>query len=113
MWTGPRPARTPRVKTGCGWIYVIVVRDPETSDVSNVFIHAGKEGGCASAQGESACRLITRAIEAGDDIQGVADTLAGIHCNRPGYENGDILVGSCADAIAHAITMDALAEVAA
>ena len=109
IWEGPRPSRTPRVRTGCGWVYVTVVRDPETREITNVFVEAGKAGGCAAAQAESCCRLITRAIEADDDVQGVADTLAGIKCHVPWWQ-GSVEIGSCADAIAHAITMDALAE---
>ncbi|GAH11457.1 unnamed protein product, partial [marine sediment metagenome] len=48
---------TERVTTGCGYIYVTVNRDEQ--GIFEVFSHLGKAGGCASAQLEATCRLIS------------------------------------------------------
>ena len=95
------PARTIKIKTGCGSIYVIIVRDPETSQQISVFANLGKAGGCAAAQTETTCRLATLAVEHGAGMLDVARTLKGISCSQPGST-----CSSCSDAIAQAIEID-------
>lgn len=97
----PCPSRTIRMKTGCGSMYVTVVRDPETREQITVFANLGKAGGCAAAQSETTCRVCTLAVDGGGSMLDVARTLKGISCN-----NALINVASCSDAIAKAIEID-------
>jgi ribonucleoside-diphosphate reductase alpha chain len=88
---------TERVTTGCGYIYVTVNSDEK--GVFEVFSTLGKSGGCASAQLESICRLISLALRAGVDATNIVRQLRGIRCPSIAWEEGKSIL-SCADAIA-------------
>ena len=88
---------TERVTTGCGYIYVTVNSDEQ--GICEVFSHLGKAGGCASAQLEAACRLISLALRSGIDTASVVRQLRGIRCPSIAWEEGKSIL-SCADAIA-------------
>jgi len=88
---------TERVTTGCGYIYVTVNSDEQ--GICEVFSSLGKAGGCASAQLEATCRLISLALRSGVDVASVARQLRGIRCPSIAWEDGKSVL-SCADAIA-------------
>jgi ribonucleoside-diphosphate reductase alpha chain len=88
---------TERVTTGCGYIYVTVNSDEH--GICEVFSHLGKSGGCAAAQLESTCRLISLGLRSGIDVPMLVKQLKGIRCPSIAWENGKSIL-SCADAIA-------------
>jgi ribonucleoside-diphosphate reductase alpha chain len=89
--------RTKRVNTGCGYMYVTVNSDDQ--GICEVFSHLGKTGGCASAQLEATCRLISAALRAGVDVASIVRQLRGIRCPNIAWGEGKSIL-SCADAIA-------------
>jgi len=77
---------TERVTTGCGYIYVTVNSDEQ--GICEVFSTLGKAGGCASAQLEAICRLISLALRSGIDVASVVRQLRGIRCPSIAWEEG-------------------------
>ena len=64
-----------KVNTGCGSLYITVAYDDK--GIFEVFATLGKSGGCASAQLEATCRLITLALRSGVDVASVVKQLQG------------------------------------
>ncbi len=96
-----RPSETKgtitKVNTGCGSLYITVAYDDR--GICEVFSTLGKSGGCASAQLEAICRLISLALRSGIDVASIVHHLRGIRCPSIAWENGKSIL-SCADAIA-------------
>jgi ribonucleoside-diphosphate reductase alpha chain len=88
---------TERVATGCGNIYVTINSDEH--GICEVFSTLGKAGGCAAAQLESTCRLISLALRSGVDPSAIVKHIRGIRCPSIAWENGRSIL-SCSDAIA-------------
>ncbi|NQT31151.1 MAG: vitamin B12-dependent ribonucleotide reductase [Deltaproteobacteria bacterium] len=98
-----------KVNTGCGSLYITVAYDDK--GIFEVFATLGKSGGCASAQLEATCRLITLALRSGIDVASVLKQLRGIRCPSIAWEKGKSVL-SCADAISSVLEKHVSGEVA-
>ena len=83
---------TPRIMTGCGWLYMTIAN---ADGYEEVFCRLGKTGGCASSFLDGLGRLITFAINKGIPKEIIIKALKGNRCHSP-YR--DSL--SCVDAVA-------------
>ena len=88
---------TEKVKTGCGSMYITVNSDEH--GICEVFTTLGKAGGCASAQLEGICRLVSLALRSGVEIASIVKQLKGIRCPSITWDEGKAVL-SCSDAIA-------------
>ncbi len=88
---------TEKVTTGCGNMYITVNFDEQ--GICEVFTTLGKAGGCASAQLEAICRLLSLTLRSGVEIVAIVKQLKGIRCPSIAWEEGKAVL-SCADAIA-------------
>ena len=89
-----------QVITGCGKAYII----PTYIDgkLFECFMHLGKAGGCAIAQGEALLRSISIGLRYGIPVEEYTDQLREIRCPSPAWDNGK-QVRSCPDAIAQVL----------
>lgn len=84
---------TPRIKTGCGWLYTTIITEQTTTNP--VFINMGKAGGCSNAYLNCIQALINKLILKGESIESIVKILRGIACHN---QSEDAL--SCVDGIA-------------
>ena len=84
---------TPRIKTGCGNLYMVV--NDEGGLARETLVMFGKAGGCASATTQAVARLSSLALSLGASREDVAEKLSGIGCPHPSLE-----CISCMDGIA-------------
>ncbi|MFC1949928.1 vitamin B12-dependent ribonucleotide reductase [Chloroflexota bacterium] len=98
---------TERVTTGCGYMYVTVNSDEE--GLFEVFSTLGKAGGCATAQLEAICRLVSMSLRSGIDVGKVVKQLRGIRCPSIAWEEGKAVL-SCADAIASVLEKNFISD---
>lgn len=80
----PRPevlkGSTYKVRTGCGSLYVTINQD-DNGEPFEVFLRAGKSGGCASAQCEAIGRLVSAVLRGGLGLELAIHQLKGISCH--------------------------------
>jgi ribonucleoside-diphosphate reductase alpha chain len=99
----PRPevlsGKTYKERTGCGSLYVTVNWDKDGIPFE-VFIRAGKSGGCASSQCEALGRLVSTMLRGDLGIELAIEQLGGISCNSA--NEADHLL-SCADGVSRAL----------
>jgi len=87
---------TPRIKTGCGWLYVTL--NFQDGKLFELFVTLGKAGGCAKCQTESVAKLITVALKYGVPLEDLVKKLEGNRCPIPlTWDSEEVL--SCSDAI--------------
>ncbi|MCL2475021.1 MAG: vitamin B12-dependent ribonucleotide reductase [Chloroflexi bacterium] len=91
---------TERITTGCGHLYITINSDEKGP--CEVFGFLGKSGGCASAQLEGVCRLISIALRSGVKMESIIKQLKGIRCPSIAWDDGCSVL-SCSDAIARAM----------
>jgi len=100
---------TRKIKTGCGNLYVTVNHDDK--GLCEVFGKLGKSGGCASAQLEGLCRMVSIALRCDVSLDELVEHLKGIRCVSSIYDDGQE-VKSCADAIGLVLEKELHTEVA-
>ena len=76
---------TEKVATGCGSLYVTVNKGPQ--GLCEVFSTLGKAGGCAAAQLEGMCRLISLSLRLGGTSEQLIKALSGIRCPSPSWDD--------------------------
>ena len=92
---------TVKVRTGCGSAYITPTF--VEGKLYECFMHLGKAGGCAIAQGEALLRCISIGLRYGVPVEEYIEQLQGIGCPNPAFDNGKP-VRSCPDAIARVLT---------
>ena len=96
--------RTYCVRTGCGKIYIVI--NWHEGRIFEVFMKAGKSGGCMASQTETIGKLISREGSYGLDAEELVKYLKGIACHEPVFNGAK----SCTDALARAIERDLARE---
>jgi len=91
--------KTIKINTGCGPMYITI--NTNEGDIFEVFAHIGKSGGCAIANTDALCMVISTALRSGVSLDSIIRKLRGIRCPNPGMDKGPIL--SCPDAIGQAL----------
>jgi len=86
--------------TGCGNLFVTI--NDKDGKPFEIFLRAGKNGGCAASQTESIGRLLSVSLQNGVPLAKLAKQLGGISCHAR-YENGEEVVTSCSDAVSKVI----------
>jgi len=86
---------TVKKKCNCGNVYVTIGIDKDKFP-RKVVSRVGKAGGCAVSYLEAIGRLITRALEHGDNPREIARSLGGLKCNQGNNP-------SCADCVSKSI----------
>lgn len=99
------PGNTYRVKTGCGNAYVTITHDEY--GLAEVFMALGKSGGCAAAQTEAVCRMVSMALRSGIDYTAIVKHLKDIQCPTPVPFPKEERTLSCADGIAKVLAEEA------
>ena len=89
--------KTPRVKTGCGWLYITM--NYQNGKLFEVFGKMGKAGGCAGSMSEAIGRLISLCLRNNIPVEKIIRQVRGLSCYRPAGL-GDDKILSCSDAIA-------------
>lgn len=91
--------RTYKRRSGCGNVYLTVNRtDDGDGDPLEVFCTMGKTGLCQAAWGEALARMINYVLNLGGDLGAVAQSLQGIKCQEPLWDEGQ-QIHSCPDLI--------------
>ena len=86
-----------KVPTGCGNAYLTTTY--VDGKIIECFMHLGKAGGCAIAQGEALLRSISVGLRYGIPVEEYIEQLQNIGCPNPAFTpNGHIR--SCPDAVA-------------
>lgn len=98
---GERPSRpiigkTPRSKTGCGYLYVI---DNTEDEYKEVFFRLGKPGGCAQCFLQALGMIVSKALRAGVSKAEIVESFKDISCPQPHWDGAKHNL-SCPDAIA-------------
>jgi ribonucleoside-diphosphate reductase alpha chain len=93
--------RTPRVKTGCGKLYLTL--NEMDGEIIEVFPKLGKSGVCANAMLEGLGRMVSLALRHGAQMSEVIEQLTGITCSTPYDDDKGWKVWSCPDAVAKCI----------
>lgn len=91
---------TYREPTGCGSLYVTINR--VEGRIIEVFIKAGKAGGCMTAQTATIGKLISRECSYGLDAAELVAYLGGVSCHEQLVDGAK----SCTDAVARVIKRD-------
>jgi len=90
---------TKKMQTGCGSLYVTI--NAYDGKVFEIFANIGKSGGCAIANTEALCRVVSIGLRTGISIDSIVKQLRGIRCPSPSIQKRPIL--SCPDAIGQAL----------
>jgi hypothetical protein len=98
---------TPRIKTGCGFLYVT---DNTTSEYKEVVFKLGKTGGCAAALLQALAVVTSLALRAGVSKEKIMDKWKGIGCPSPIWDGG-VQILSCPDAIAQVLQKNTNKEI--
>jgi hypothetical protein len=94
---------THRVTSGCGYLYIQVVKDND-GIINGLFISVKAQSQCMRCQLQTISRLFARAVQAGADPVSIARGLRGVSCERIKQNEpkaADVL--SCSDAIAQVL----------
>jgi hypothetical protein len=93
---------TPRIKTGCGYLYLT---DCSNTEYPEIFLRLGKTGGCPAAFLQALAKVISLGLRRKLEKEDVVRMLSEIGCPNPMWD-GPVQVLSCPDAIAHMLRED-------